>query len=96
MEGKKVIPFYTNNLAFTPDADILYVEDTQAINAVHGLAPLKMWCGMESLQRKMVMVPAPIVAYKIFMGSVDIIDQKTNALVLNAKRSIYQRIFSSL
>ena len=26
-KDKKVIPFYTNDLAFTPDADILYGKD---------------------------------------------------------------------
>ena len=83
-KDKKVIPFYTNDLAFTPDADILYGDDPQAINAVHGLAPLKRWCGTESMQRTTILVPAPIVAYNMFMGSVDIMDQKNQCT--SAKR----------
>ena len=83
-KDKKVIPFYTNDLAFTPDADILQGKDLQAINAVHGLAPLKRWCGTESMQGTTILVPAPIVAYNMFMGSVDIIDQKNQST--SAKR----------
>ena len=84
MKGKENIPFHTNDLALTPDAYILYGNDLQAINTVHGLAPLKRWCGTESLQRTTILVPAPIVAYNMFMGSVDIIDQKNQST--SAKR----------
>ena len=81
----KVIPFYTNDLAFTPDADILYVNDLQAINAVHGLVPPKRWCATQSLQRTTIHVPAPIVAYNMFMGSVDIMDQKNQSISAKSK-----------
>ena len=78
-KDKKSIPFYTNDLATTPEEDILDGTDERAIKAVHGLAPVKRWTGTESLQRTSVNVPAPVVAYNMFMGSVDIMDQKREA-----------------
>ena len=55
------------------------------MRAVHGLAPLKRWTGSESVQRTTVMVPAPIVAYNMFMGSVDIMDQKRECASVKRK-----------
>ena len=49
-KDKKSIPFYTNDLATTPEEDILDGTDERAIKAVHGLAPVKRWTGTESLQ----------------------------------------------
>ena len=90
MEGKKLIPVYTSDLYFTPDADILSAKDPQEINYIHGIAPLTRWCETVSFKRTMVMVPATISAYNMCMGSVEILDQKTNALLLNTKRRMYQ------
>ena len=84
-KDKKIIPFYTNDLAFTPNLDILEGTLPEAVRAVHGLAPLKRWTGSESVQRTTVMVPAPIVAYNMFMGSVDIMDQKRECTSVKRK-----------
>lgn len=42
-KDKKSIPFYTNDLATTPEEDILDGTDDRAIKAVHGLTPVKRW-----------------------------------------------------
>ena len=65
MERQKIIPFYTNDLAFTPDQDVFDGDEEQAIKAVHCLAPLKRWSGTDVLQHSTVMVLAPIVAYNM-------------------------------
>ena len=64
-KDKKIIPFYTNDLAFTPNLDILEGNLPEAVRAVHGLAPLKRWTDSESVRRTTVMVFAPIVAYNM-------------------------------
>lgn len=75
-KDKKRVIFYTNGLKFTPSEDILCGSTQEAQDAVHGLAPIKRWTGTESLKRSTFLAPAPIVAYNMFMGSVDIMDQK--------------------
>ena len=61
-KDKKRVIFYTNDLKFTPSEDILCGSTQEAIDAVHGLAPIKRWTGTESLQRTTFLAPAPIVA----------------------------------
>jgi hypothetical protein len=43
--------------------------------SVQGLAKLQHWTGKESFHRSIFDVPAPIVAYNMFMNSVDRLDQ---------------------
>ena len=68
--------FYTNNLAHTPSEDILHDTSEEAVCCVHGLGPLHCWVGTEMLNQTVFHVPAPIVAYNMFMNSVDIMDQR--------------------
>ena len=83
-KDRKVI-FYTNDLKFTPTEDIIRGTRPNAIVAVHGLGPIKRWTGTESLQRSIFLAPAPIVAYNMFMGSVDIMDQKRASTAVKRK-----------
>ena len=80
--------FYTNDLAHTPSEDILHGTSEEAIRCVNGLGPLHRWVGTEMLHRTSFQVPAPIVAYNMFMNSVDIIDQRrsTNPTRRNEKK----------
>ena len=44
-KDKKSIPFYTNDLATTPEEDILDGTNDRAIEAVHELTPVKRSTG---------------------------------------------------
>ena len=74
-KDKKPVISYTNDLAHTPDKAILQADEENAINCIPGLGPLCQWAGNELLGRTVFYVPAPIVAYNIFMNAVDIMDQ---------------------
>ena len=84
-KDRKIVIFYTNDLKFTPTEDIICGKRPDAVDAVHGLAPIKRWTGTESLQRSVFLAPAPIVAYNMFMGSVDIMDQKRASTAVKRK-----------
>lgn len=64
-----------NDLAFNPDADIIYGDYPQSIRYVHSIDPLKRWTGKYMLQRKTINIPLPIVSYNPVMVSVEIMDQ---------------------
>ena len=87
-KDSKLVMFYTNDLAHTPSEDILHDTSEEAIRCVNGLGPLHRWVGTEMLNRTVFHVPAPIVAYNMFMNSVDIMDQRrsTNPTRRNEKR----------
>ena len=74
-KDSKVVLFYTNDLAHTPSAAILDCSDEESILCVNGLAELERWTGTECMSRKKFMVPSIIVAYNMFMNSVDCMDQ---------------------
>ena len=88
MKDSKLVMFYTNDLAHTPSEDILDDTSEEAVCCVNGLGPLHRWVGTEVLNRSILHVPAPIVAYNMFMNSVDIMDQRrsTNPTRRNEKR----------
>ena len=87
-KDKKIVVFYCNDLAFTPKKLISGASDLDAIDCVHGLAELKRWSGQETFHRTRYNVPAIIVAYNMFMNSVDRFDQyrQTNSTVRREKR----------
>ena len=96
-KDSKVVVFYTNDLASTPPSAILDGTDEDAIFCVNGLAELERWTGTESMSRTKFMVPSIIVAYNIFMNSVDRMDQlrSTNPTRRREKR-VEMTIFTLL
>jgi hypothetical protein len=54
-----------------PTRAIINGDDDEAIACVHGLATLFRWIGTEKMHRTQFDVPATIVAYNLFMNSVD-------------------------
>lgn len=92
-KDSKLVVFYTNDLASTPSRCILDSTSDEAVLCVRGLAPLKRWTGNESLHRTTFMVPVIIVAYNMYMNSVDRMDQKR---ATNPTRRKEQRLHMSL
>ena len=70
-KDKKVVLFYSNDLATTPSKPVLTYTDAEAIDSVHGVAEVKRWLGNEHIGRTSLLVPAVIVAYNLYMNSVD-------------------------
>ena len=87
-KDKKIVVFYCNDLASTPENLISGSTDVQAIDCVHGTSRLRRWNGDEIFHRTSYLVPAIIVAYNIFMNSVDRFDQyrQTNCTERREKR----------
>ena len=71
----KIVIVYTNDLLHTPSKDILHSNDKEAVEVVHGQAPIERWTGGEFVGRTVLHVPAPVVAYNVFMNGVDKMDQ---------------------
>ena len=96
-KDKKVVVFYSNDLADTPREIISGVENDHTVECVHGLSKIKRWLGKEVFHRTILRVPAIVVAYNIFMNSVDRFDQyrKTNELLRREKR-VNMSIFTFL
>jgi hypothetical protein len=92
-KDSKVVIFYTNDLASTPSRAVLDGTDQEAIDCVHGLAPVWRWTGTETMNRSMFMVPAIIVAYNKYMNGVDRLDQKR---ATNPTRRKEKRLYMSL
>ena len=74
-KDSKVVVFYTNDLLENPPEPILQGSDERAVKCVHGLAKISRWTGTEVLHCTEFFVPAPIVAYNMFMNGVDCMDQ---------------------
>ena len=84
-KDKKIVIFYTNDLASSPSVPILDGSEKEAQSAVHGLSILTRWTGNEIFHRTPFSVPSHIVAYNLFMNSVDWMDQKRSALPCKRK-----------
>ena len=78
---KKPVVFYTNDLADTPKVKYGTADDPHTVSCVHGLATLWRWTGHSYRVKKSFKVPAPVVAYNLFMNCVNRADQmrSTNA-----------------
>ena len=66
-KDKKVVVFYTNDLAETPRQDVEGSSEF-TLKCVHGLAPLQRWIGNEAMTRTTLQVLCSIVAYNLFMN----------------------------
>ncbi|ETP50735.1 hypothetical protein F442_04006 [Phytophthora nicotianae P10297] len=75
-KDKKVVIFYTNDLADTPTLRFQGPDNEEAIRVLHGLQPLNRWIGNEMMHRSVLKVPSSIVAYNIYMKSLDRVGQK--------------------
>jgi hypothetical protein len=73
---KKLVIFYSNDLALTPLEGVHGDECSHSVHAVRGLSKLERWTGEESLHRTVFMAPAIVVCYNIFMNAVDRVDQR--------------------
>ena len=88
-KDKKIVIRYTNDLASSPSVPILDGSEREAQLAVHGLSELTRWTGKEIFHRTTFSVPSHIVAYNLFMNSVDRMDQKRSALPCKRKENVY-------
>ena len=74
-KDKKIVIFYTNDLAFTPSRDLLLRRSDEAEKAVNFLGIICWWTGNESLTQTEFLVPNVIVACNKFIGGIDRLDQ---------------------
>ena len=96
-KDSKIVIFYTNDLAQTPSKPILYSTEAEAVTCVHGLAKMKRWTKKDIYHRSEYMVPSIIVAYNIFMNSVDRFDQyRQTYITLRRERRVTMSIFTFL
>lgn len=95
-KDRKVVTFYTNNLAATTRQEVEGLSE-HTLTCVHGEVPLQIWLGTESITRTKLHVPAPVVAYNLFINSVDRFDQyrSTNSIMRRDKR-VPMSIFTNL
>jgi hypothetical protein len=75
-KDSKVVILYTNDLKHTPAEDISPMTSEDAIEAVHGVHYISRWTGVEVLHRSKIPAPSVLVAYNVFMNSVDLMDQR--------------------
>jgi hypothetical protein len=75
-KDSKVVILYSNDLKHTPVEDISPSTSQDAIDAVHGVHFISRWTGVEMLHRSRIPAPSLLVAYNVFMNSVDLMDQR--------------------
>jgi hypothetical protein len=92
-KDKRPVSFFTNDLRNTPTKRVMVGTDKEAIKCVRGLATMKRWMGNERLLRTPIQAPVVVVAYNMFMNSVDRFDQ-IRATVPNIRRE--RRVTSSI
>lgn len=74
-KDRKVVVFYTNDLATTPTRDVIPGDDSETLADLHGLVPIRRWSGYRMLHRTIFHVPALICAYNTYMIGVGHMDQ---------------------
>ena len=74
IQRQEVVIFYTNDLTETPRQDVEGSSEL-TLKCVHDLTPLQRWIGNEAMTRTTLQVPCSIVAYNLFINSVDRFDQ---------------------
>jgi len=71
----KVVIFYSNDLNGTPTEAIMDGSCELAQSICHGVSHVHRWTRVEIMKWTAFLVPAPIVAYNLFMNGVDRMDQ---------------------
>jgi len=91
----KVVIFYSNDQKGTPTEAIMDGSCELAQSICHGVSHVHRWTGVEIMKQTAFLVPAPIVAYNLFMNGVDRMDQlrSTNMTRCREKR-LYMTIFT--
>ena len=74
-KDKNVVIFYSNDLAGTHSSPIIHGEDEEDTFCVRGVLPIIRLTGVELFHQTTFLVAAIIVAYNMFMNSVDRMDQ---------------------
>jgi hypothetical protein len=71
------------------------VKGEEAIKLCRGVAKLHRWTGTEVLNRSSFLVPAPIIAYNMFMNGVDRMDQlRSTNITQRREKRLYMTMFT--
>ncbi len=93
----KIVVLYSNGLLENPPEPILQSLDERANKCIHGPAKTSRWKGTDMLYHTDFFVPAPIVAYNMFMNGVDCMDQLRATLAKKHKeKCLHMTIFTFL
>ncbi|ETN20234.1 hypothetical protein PPTG_03279 [Phytophthora nicotianae INRA-310] len=94
---KRVVLFYTNDLAVTPLEDILDGSAPEAQACCRGISFVQRWTGTKVFRRSNVRAPTHVAIYNKFMNDVDRFDQmrSTNPTRRRGKR-LHMSIFTWL
>lgn len=87
-KDKNIVVLYNNDLAETPRKDFKGVSDS--LKFLNGPAPLKRCIGTESTNITTFEVPCCIVAYNLFMNSVDRFDKFSSTNCTMGAKNAYQ------
>lgn len=60
---KRLVIFYTNDLARTPSTGVQGGDTSEANVCCHGLYPMRRWTGSEVMHRKIIMAPVIVATY---------------------------------
>jgi hypothetical protein len=90
-----VVSMYHSGLADTPKLDPVYSfgkfrlskqsEISHAIKCLHGLGPFHRWSNNKMTDKTVYQVPSIVLAYNMFMNSVDVMDQIRSANITRRK-----------
>jgi len=90
----KVVIFYSNDLNGTPTEAIMDGSCELAQSICHGVSHVHRWTGVEIMKWTAFLVPAPIVAYNLFMNGVDKMDQLQSTNMTRCReKQLYMTIF---
>jgi hypothetical protein len=95
IKDTRVVTMYSNDLADTPNAEVVLGTSEHAIHCVRGLATIYRWTSDEFMKKTPVLVPALFAAYNLYMNGVDRVDQyRATAPVRRRERRINAIIYS--
>ncbi len=90
----KVVIFYSNDLNGTPTEAIMDGSCELAQSICHGVSHVHRWTRVEIMKWTAFLVPAPIVAYNLFMNGVDKMDQLQSTNMTRCReKQLYMTIF---
>lgn len=94
-KDSKVVIFYTNDLAGTPDHAIMDGTLTETAMLCHGVSKIHRWTGCEIMKRTCFEVPVQIIAYNMFMNGVDRMDQlRSTNITQRREKRLYMTMFT--